>query len=160
DSSQSIVNCLSDAAEKAGVTMRLNCAVDSVARLSDGSFELKSKTETLRCDKLLLATGGCRAIAAGQLAVSLGHTLVSPVPSLFTFQINSPWLRSLAGVAVEAEVSVPTAKLRERGPLLLTHWGLSGPAVLKMSAWGARELHDLNYHFPLLVNWLPKSNAE
>ena len=59
-----------------------------------------------------------------------------------------------------AEVSVPAAKLRERGPLLVTHWGLSGPAILKMSAWGARVLHDLNYQFPLLVNWLPESNAE
>jgi len=115
----------------------------------------------LSCDKLLLATGGCRAAAAGQLAVSLGHTLEPPVPSLFTFQIETPWLRSLAGVSLEsAEVSVPVAKLRERGPLLVTHWGLSGPAVLKMSAWGARELHRLDYKFPLLVNWLPGSNAE
>ena len=65
--------------------------------------------------------------------------------------------RRFAGAA---EVSVPAAKLRERGPLLVTHWGLSGPAILKMSAWGARALHDLNYQFPLLVNWLPELNAE
>ncbi len=117
-------------------------------------------TEIISADKLLLATGGCRAAAAGQLAVSLGHTLAPPVPSLFTFQIGSPWLGSLAGVSVAAEVSVPAAKLRERGPLLVTHRGLSGPAILKLSAWGARALHDLNYQFPLLVNWLPESNAE
>jgi len=160
DSSQTIVNCLFDAAQKAGVKLRLHCAIDSVARLPDGTFELATGAEKIAGDKLLLATGGCRAVAAGQLAVSLGHTLVAPVPSLFTFQIESEWLRSLAGVAVAAEVSVPAAKLRESGPLLVTHWGLSGPAVLKMSAWGARVLHDLNYRFPLYVNWLPGMNEE
>ena len=108
-----------------------------------------------------MATGGCRVPALAQLAVELGHTLAPPVPSLFTFQIESPWLRSLAGVSLAAaEVSVPAAKLRERGPLLVTHWGLSGPAILKMSAWGARALHDLNYQFPLFVNWLPDFSAE
>jgi predicted Rossmann fold flavoprotein len=153
-----------DAAEKAGVKFRLNCAVESAAKPADGMFELTlagAAHEKMSCDKLLLATGGCRAAAAGQLAASLGHALVAPVPSLFTFQIESPWLRSLAGVSLEsAEVSVPVAKLRERGPLLVTHWGLSGPAVLKMSAWGARALHALDYKFPLFVNWLPESSPE
>jgi hypothetical protein len=116
--------------------------------------------EKIFCDKLLLATGGCRAATAGQLALALGHTLEPPVPSLFTFQIASPWLRELAGVSADAEISIPAAKLRQRGPLLVTHWGLSGPAILKLSAWGARALHDLNYQFPLLVNWLPEANAE
>jgi len=162
DSSLTIVNCLSNAAEKAGVKLRLNCAVESITRNTDGKFELTlADSEKLSCDKLLLATGGCRAAAAGQMAVSLGHSLEAPVPSLFTFQIETPWLRSLAGVSLEqAEVSVPAAKLRERGPLLVTHWGLSGPAILKMSAWGARVLHDLNYQFPLFVNWLPESSPE
>ena len=198
DSSQTIVNCLLDAAEKAGVKFRLNCGVESAVKTAAGGFELavgrsapvlgrsnsalhdglansksagsletaapgngRAPGEKLFCDRLLLATGGCRAAVAGQLAVSLGHTLEPPVPSLFTFQIESPWLRSLAGVSLElAEVSVPAAKLHERGPLLVTHWGLSGPAILKMSAWGARALHDLNYQLLLLVNWLPESNAE
>jgi predicted Rossmann fold flavoprotein len=136
--------------------------VESVVKTVDGKFELTlSNHEKISCDKLLLATGGCRAVIAGQLAASLGHTIEAPVPSLFTFQIESPWLRSLAGVSLElAEVSVPSAKLRERGPLLVTHWGLSGPAILKMSAWGARTLHGLNYQFPLFVNWLPESSVE
>jgi hypothetical protein len=109
----------------------------------------------------LLATGGCRAAVAGQLAVSFGHTLAAPVPSLFTFHIESPWLRSLAGISVEpVEVSVPAAKLRERGPLLVTHWGVSGPVILRLSAWGARALHGFNYQFPLQVNWLPHLHAE
>jgi predicted Rossmann fold flavoprotein len=162
DSSQTIVDCLMNAAQNAGVKIRLNCAVESAAKTTDGKFELTlAAGEKILCNKLLLATGGCRAVAAGQLAVSLGHTIAPPVPSLFTFQIESPWLRSLAGVSLAAaEVSVPMAKLRERGPLLVTHWGLSGPAILKMSAWGARALHDLNYQFPLLVNWLPDFSTE
>jgi len=178
DSSETIVHCLMDAAQSAGVKFRLNCAVEAAAKMADGRFELTLAAERrtpighagevpvtlgekLQCDKLLLATGGCRAAVAGQLATSLGHTLVPPVPSLFTFQIETPWLRSLAGVSLEsAEVAVPVAKLRELGPLLVTHWGLSGPAILKMSAWGARELHDLGYQFPLLVNWLPDSSPE
>jgi hypothetical protein len=126
-------------------------------------------TEALFCDNLLLATGGCRAAAAGQLAVDLGHTLEAPVPSLFTFHVGVPWLRGLAGVSVEeveATVKHPTVQaskhqtLCERGPLLITHWGVSGPVVLRLSAWGARALHAMGYEFPLLVNWLPRLNAE
>jgi predicted Rossmann fold flavoprotein len=90
------------------------------------------------------------------LAVSLGHTLEPPVPSLFTFHIAAPWLRELAGISVEsAEVSLPGCGLRERGALLVTHAGLSGPAILRLSAWGARKLHAVDYRFPLRVNWLP-----
>jgi predicted flavoprotein YhiN len=188
DSSETIMDCLLNAARAAGVKWRPNCGVESVVKNADGRFELtlgragtplpaaatragdgaqgtarptKISCETLACDRLLLATGGCRAAAAGQLAVSLGHTLEPPVPSLFTFHVGSPWLRSLAGISVGVvEVSVPAAKLRERGPLLVTHWGLSGPVILRLSAWGARALHGLNYRFPLFVNWLPELSAE
>ncbi|MGP8054696.1 MAG: NAD(P)/FAD-dependent oxidoreductase [Limisphaerales bacterium] len=180
DSSQTIMDCLMNAAKAAGVQLRLNCGVESVQRNEGSGFSVWSSafrrqepakagipnpkgagSELLSCDQLLLATGGCRAAAAGQLAVSLGHTLEPPVPSLFTFHIESPWLRLLAGVSVDpVEVSVPAARLRERGPLLVTHWGLSGPAILRLSAWGARTLHDLDYRFPLFVNWLPESGVE
>jgi predicted Rossmann fold flavoprotein len=162
DSSQTIVDCLLRAAEEAGVKLKLNCGVEKALKKTNGGFELKLSTgETLDCDRLLLATGGCRTAALGQLAVSLGHQLVPPVPSLFTFHIAVPWLNDLAGVAVEdAEISIAPAKLRERGPVLVTHWGLSGPAILRLSAWGARWLHDCNYQFPLLINWLPAWNDE
>ncbi len=160
DSSQTIVDCLVSAAQAAGVTVRLNSSVQCVVKNAAGQFELTVGDEKLICDRLLLATGGCRAAAAGQLAASLGHTIEAPVSSLFTLQIASPWLASLAGVAVTAEVSVPGTKLRERGPVLITHWGLSGPAILRLSAWGARALHDLNYQFALHINWLPESSAE
>jgi predicted flavoprotein YhiN len=184
DSSQTIVDCLRRSAQSAGVKLRPNCGVESVKKLSDGRFEIivgragsplpaaatdvkpgahgvTRPTEKLTCDRLLLATGGCRAAAAGRLAVALGHTLAPPVPSLFAFDVESPWLGSLAGISVDpAEVSAPAARLRERGPLLVTHRGLSGPAILRLSAWGARTLHQLHYRFPLLVNWLPEFSAE
>jgi predicted Rossmann fold flavoprotein len=109
----------------------------------------------------MLATGGCRAPAAGQLAVSLGHTLEPPVPSLFTFHIDVPWLRELAGISVASvELFSTEFGLREHGALLITHNGLSGPAVLRLSAWGARPMQETNYKFPIRVNWLPHLNAE
>lgn len=160
DSSETIINCLMHEARKADVELRANCGVESVVKSAQG-FQLKLLTgELLTCDRLLLATGGCRTAALGQIAVSLGHTLETPVPSLFTFNIECEWLRSLAGVAVEADVAVPNVGLRECAPLLVTHWGLSGPAVLRLSAWGARVLHDLDYRFTLHVNWLPQLKAE
>lgn len=161
DSSETIVECLLRAAREAGVTVRTECSVDSIQRTESGFELLLSAGEKISCNRLLLATGGCRAAAAGQLVTALGHTLESPVPSLFTFHIALPWLTALAGVSVEqAEVSVPETDLRERGPVLITHWGLSGPAVLRLSAWGARQLHARDYKFPLRVNWLPQFRSD
>ncbi len=118
--------------------------------------------ETLRADKVLLATGGDpRGMA---WAHALGHTLVAPVPSLFTFNIDDPHLQALTGSSVaDAVVSLPelqasqrgTPGLSQRGPVLITHWGLSGPAVLRLSAWAARLLHTCGYHTALRINWLP-----
>ena len=198
DSSQTIIDCLMNAAKAVGVKLRLNTGVERVAKSPNGGFEVElerrtpirpggfagvqalacsggtlkrelqragsetgAPSEKVSCDCLLLATGGCRAAAAGQFAVSLGHKLEPPVPSLFTFHIATPWLRGLAGVSVEeVEASVPGARLRERGALLATHWGLSGPVILRLSAWGARALHELDYKFPLHINWLPQLGAE
>ena len=162
DSSQTIIDCLLTAARAAKVKLMLNCGVERVERKAGAGFELTlSNGETLACDRLLLATGGCRTPALGQLAVSLGHTLEPPVPSLFTFHIALPWLRALAGISVKmAEVSVSGTRLRERGPLLITHWGLSGPVILRLSAWGARLLHQMDYRCTLRINWLPHLNDE
>jgi len=160
DSSQTIIDCLINAAKRAGVKLLIGRGVEEAKKNAGGEFELKlSNGDILECEGLLLATGGCRTAAMGRLAESLGHTLEPPVPSLFTFHIEVPWLRGLAGVSVqEVEASVPGTKLRERGPLIVTHWGLSGPVILRLSAWGARELHGLDYKFPLQVNWLPELN--
>ncbi|MBI3879303.1 MAG: NAD(P)/FAD-dependent oxidoreductase [Verrucomicrobia bacterium] len=162
DNSQTVIDCLVRSARDAGVELRLNCGVERIDRRADGGFRVTTtKGEAIECERVLLATGGCRAAAAGELAVTLGHTLAEPVPSLFTFHVKDPRIEGLAGLAVEhAEVSVPDAKLRENGPVLVTHWGLSGPGILRLSAWGARELHGLNYEFRLRVNWLPGKNFE
>jgi predicted Rossmann fold flavoprotein len=162
DSSATIIECLMRAAKAGGVELLANRAPCRVTRRAQGGFELGfDNGDTLCCDRLLLATGGCRVPASGQLAVSLGHTLEPPVPSLFTFHLAAPWLRELAGISVQAaEVSLPGLGLRERGPVLITHSGLSGPAVLRLSAWGARALHGLNYQAPLRLNWLPHLEAE
>jgi predicted Rossmann fold flavoprotein len=160
DSSHTIMDCLLGRARAAGVKCTVGCGVETATRRSEGGFSLQlTDGESIECDWLLLATGGCRAPALGRLAASFGHQLEPPVPSLFTFNIEIPWLRELAGVSVElVEASVPGAGLRERGPLLVTHWGLSGPVILRLSAWGARELHSMNYEFPLRLNWFPELN--
>jgi predicted Rossmann fold flavoprotein len=162
DSSQTIIDCLLNTAQKAEIKLKTNCGVENADKKSGGGFDLTlSNGEILSCDKLLLAIGGCRTPALGQLAVSLGHTLEPPVPSLFTFHIATKWLHELAGVSLEmVEASVLKTKLRERGALLLTHWGLSGPAILRLSAWGARVLHEKNYQFKLQINWLPHLSEE
>jgi predicted Rossmann fold flavoprotein len=162
NTSQTIIDCLVNAAKKVGVELRTRCEVERVTRRAEGGFDLTlSNGETLACDRLLLASGGCRTAAAGDLAVALGHALEPPVPSLFTFHLETPWLRELAGVSVESvDASVPDTTLKERGALLVTHTGLSGPVILRLSAWGARELHERDYQFPLRLYWLPRLDEE
>ena len=160
DSSQSIIDCLTDSATNAGVRILTQTGVETISRATDGSFSVTLTTgEILACDRILWAAGGCRA--ENHPLVPLGHKLVPPVPSLFTFHIDSPWLRELPGVSVEhVEVSVPGTSLKQRGPLLVTHAGVSGPAILRLSAWGARELHERDYRFPLRIQWLPGAKPE
>ncbi len=162
DNSQTIVDCLMDAARKAGVVIRTNCGVKTAGRASGGGFALTTTTgETIAVDRLLLATGGNKSNAGFSIATQFGHTIEPPVPSLFTFHVDDPRLKELSGVSVEdAATAVTGTTLKERGPLLVTHWGLSGPAILKLSAWGARTLHDCGYKFTLIVNWAPQFNAE
>lgn len=160
DSSATIIDCLVNAARRAGVQCRTGSGVSQAERLPSGGFRLRLDTgEDMAGDRLLLATGGCRTATAGQLAVGLGHSLEAPVPSLFSLESTAPWLTALAGVAVEdTELSVPHTPLRQRGPLLITHRGISGPAVLRLSAWGARQLAACDYRTALQINWLPHHN--
>jgi predicted Rossmann fold flavoprotein len=162
NSSQTIIDCMLQAARAAGVELLANRGLERVSRGRTGGFALTiANGETLECERLMLATGGCRAPAAGQLAVSLGHTLAPPVPSLFSLHLAETWLRELAGISLESvEVSLPAVSLRERGAILVTHAGLSGPAILRLSAWGARGLHGLGYQCELRVNWLPQFDAQ
>ena len=158
DSSQTVIDCLIKEAKETGVRLFTRKGVESARVRAEGGFDLKfNDGESMACDRLLLATGGCRSIGGVELARSLGHTVEPPVPSLFSLHVPAAWLRSLPGVSVDnVQVSVET--LRERGPLLITHNGISGPAVLRLSAWGARALHEMNYRFSLRVNWVPEMN--
>lgn len=166
DQSQTIIDALTDEARRLGVELIPRCGVERLELLPEGGFRLHltgrhSLGEFLEAGTVLLASGGSRTAGPDHLAAALGHTVEEPVPSLFTFHIECDWLRSLAGVAVEpVEASVPGTRLAERGPLLATHWGASGPVILRLSAWGARELHRLDYRFPLAINWLPGSSRE
>lgn len=158
DSSETVIECLMRSARGAGVQLMAGRGVERAERLEDGGFVVRmSDGGNEECERLLLATGGCRTPALGALAAGLGHTLVAPVPSLFTLHAGTEWVRGLAGISVEdVELTVPGTRLRERGPILITHWGMSGPVTLRLSAWGARILHGFNYQFDLHVNWLPK----
>jgi predicted Rossmann fold flavoprotein len=160
DRSQTIIDCLVRAAEDAGVKIWTGTTITKIVKTPHG-FRFRSKTGDEReVDRLLLATG---SNATGyRWAQELGHTIEPIVPSLFTLKISDPRLSDLAGVAVKtATVSlVGDKKLTQTGPVLITHWGLSGPATLKLSAWAARFLHDQGYRGQLLVNWLPEITAD
>ena len=154
DDSATIIDCLVGAARNAGVELRTRAPVVDVRRADPGFVVALRDGEELVADRVLLATGG--APAGYRWAAALGHAVEPPVPSLFTFNIEDPRIDDLAGVSVPlARVRLYGTKEWHEGPLLVTHWGLSGPAVLRASAWGARPLHDSGYHLGLTVNWLP-----
>ena len=157
DSSSTVVDCLVREADDAGVSVHTRTGIETVTTRAGGGFRLAlSDGEHFDCEKLLIATGGCRSRAGARLAEALGHTIEPPVPSLFTFHVVTPWLRELPGVTMEpVRLSVREARLAEQGALLITHDGVSGPVVLRLSAWGARALHELGYRFVLHVDWLP-----
>ena len=168
DDSGTIIACLMEAAEKAGVKLCTGAAVKNVINLSRWGerlrgFQIELKNgETLECDRLLIATGSNPL--GYRWAKSLGHTIKSPVPSLFTFNIKDNRLQNLAGISVDHVrvrlLGTGKQKLEQTGALLITHWGVSGPSILKLSAWGARVLYDNNYHLSLEINWLPQYNQE
>ena len=155
DDSSTIANCLRNAAEQAGVRVELGASVLSVEKSPQGGFRLEVQKEAqnffIQTKKIMFATGGDRK--SQSLIQKLGHSIVPQVPSLFTFNIKDKRINDLAGVAVE-DVTVKMDGLTARGPLLITHWGMSGPAVLRLSAWGARILFDKKYASTLTVNWL------
>ena len=142
--SQAIIGCFLREAQRHGVTVRTGCGIDSLSQLKD-------------FDCIVLTTGGMTRPVLGLQQ----EELVEPVPSLFTFRIDDEALHELMGTVVnEAQVMLPGTKMRASGPLLITHWGMSGPAVLRLSSYGARLLADHHYEMPLSVNWTGLSEAE
>lgn len=162
DNSETIINCLMQEAEKANVKIKLNVDIQEIIKNESGSFLLKANGGgTFECNKLIIACGGNPKTEAYDWLRKIGHTIIKPVPSLFTFNIPNDTITQLMGVSVpHAKIRVAGTKIETEGPLLITHWGMSGPAILKASAWGSRQLSDMNYHFTAIVTWLPKHTEE
>jgi predicted Rossmann fold flavoprotein len=151
DSSQTIIDCFLREAKKYQVDFRKNHAVKNISK-TDNLWKIETSQGTLQATKIVLTTGSNPKM--WKLLQILGHTIVPAVPSLFTFNIKDPRIKDLLGIATPANVKVVGTKLESNGPLLITHWGMSGPGILKLSAWGARILADKNYQFQIEVNWL------
>jgi predicted Rossmann fold flavoprotein len=160
DNSETIIQCLESMADAAGVSRETQAGLKNLVRLDSGMWRVELESgASIDADRVLLAPGSSKKI--WDVLSGLGHRIVPPVPSLFTFNIRDPRLAELSGVSVSnVRVTVPVGGLETEGPLLITHWGLSGPAVLKMSAFGARWMADQDHRFTMYVNWLPQFEAE
>ena len=162
DRSQSIIDCLENAARQAGVEVRTRQKVVQMYPPEEPGQDWKVMTaggDAFFAKAILVAAGSSAAV--WDLLRHLGHTVVPPVPSLFTFNIADPRVDGLAGlVAPNARVQIAGTKWSADGPVLVTHWGLSGPGILKLSAWAARELHERSYRFEIEVNWWGNTETE
>lgn len=159
DSSSTIIDCLTTEARKKKVDVRLRTSIASVTKYEDGFLLEINDGETLRCEAILLASGSHPS--GYKIAQSLGHTINSPVPSLFTFNVPSSPLKDLSGIVVEeVNIRLDGSDFKQSGPLLITHWGFSGPAALKLSAWGARFLHERQYQAAIEIDWAPAFSLE
>ncbi|MGZ8525442.1 MAG: NAD(P)/FAD-dependent oxidoreductase [Chitinophagaceae bacterium] len=161
DSSQTIIECLMREVDRYDVKIHLNAEVTSL-RSEDGKFGINlSDRRLLTSDFVCIASGGYPKTSMFEWLRELGHTIEEPVPSLFTFNMPGHPITKLMGVSVErVRVKIIGTKLEQEGPLLITHWGLSGPAILKLSAWGARLLAKENWQFSVLINWLPDHDEQ
>ncbi|HMK06106.1 MAG TPA: aminoacetone oxidase family FAD-binding enzyme, partial [Flavobacterium sp.] len=157
NSSQTIIDCFLKTTQKLGIAVLTGQSVQSIFK-KDSLWKIETQNENYITEKLILATGSNPKI--WDLLQTFGHAVVSPVPSLFTFNIKDPRIKELPGVSALVSVKVKDTKLTSTGPLLITHWGMSGPAILKLSAWGARILFDKNYQFNIFVNWLNDVDLE
>ncbi|MEN9324176.1 MAG: hypothetical protein RL699_1956 [Bacteroidota bacterium] len=157
NTSDTIVQCFTQTAKKLGIQVLLGQSVQEILPKETG-WKIHTVSGNFSGDQLLLATGSNPKI--WEMLQSLGHQMVAPVPSLFTFNCKDPRIANLMGVSTQAHISVVGTKLQETGPLLITHWGMSGPAVLRLSAWGARLLAEKQYQFTVQINWLPEQSFE
>lgn len=157
DSSETIIDCFFSEVKRLGIKVMKHQPVQDVQK-QDGTWRILTGKEVFQAKKVLIATGSNPKV--WKLLERLGHTTAPAVPSLFTFNIKDPRINDLPGISTVASVKVLDHKLESEGPVLITHWGISGPAVLKLSAWGARELNELEYTFKIGVNWLHDLSAE
>lgn len=159
--SQSIIDCLMNECKKLGVQIEINKGVTAIQSENDKIHLTFNTDETIVYDKVIVATGGSPKRSGLEWLEQLGHTIVEPVPSLFTFNMPAEKVKELMGIVVEkTKTNVQGTKLKSDGPLLITHWGMSGPSILKLSAFGARILSERDYNFNIQVNWVNEQNAE
>ncbi len=162
NTSETIINCLLNEANKYGVKILLNTDITNILKL-ENLFELnfKNTSEKLFADFVCIACGGFPKLEQFKWLTQLGHSIETPIPSLFTFNIPNHSITKLMGISVdEVSAKIIGTKFQSKGPILITHWGLSGPAVLKLSAFAARELASKNYQFEININWLNLYNAQ
>lgn len=152
NTSQAIIDCFQKNVDSLGITVLKNHGVNSVEQ-QENKWLVKTKNQEFTADFVVVAAGSSKKV--WDLCKTLDHTIIKPVPSLFTFNIKDKRIIDLGGISVpNAEVKLVGTNLENSGPLLITHWGLSGPAILKLSAFGARILADKNYQYNVVVNWL------
>lgn len=157
NTSETIIDCFLSETRRLGIEVLTGQAVKNIQQNNE-SWLLETTKTKFHCDQLVIATGSNPKM--WDILKDLGHKMVNAVPSLFTFNIKDPRIKDLAGISTFAEVKIPNSGLESEGALLITHWGMSGPGILKLSAWGARDLNDRNYQFSILVNWVPGYNIE
>ncbi|MFT4679371.1 MAG: putative Rossmann fold flavoprotein [Litorivivens sp.] len=161
--SQTIIDCLMKEVDRLGISVRIGTGVQAIRQMDD-HFALdfsRGLQSTFTCDRLVIATGGSPKRQGLQWLEDLGHKIEDPVPSLFTFNMPNETVRDLMGIVVEnAQVNIQGTKLKSSGPLLITHWGMSGPAILVLSSFGARILSEMGYQFKTQVNWVGEANNE
>ena len=160
DDSQTIVDCLFDSVQNKGINVLLQTGVTNIKKSpQQEDWIITTSGKEFQADAVIICSGSSNSV--WKIIESLGHTIELPVPSLFTFNIKDQRIDGIPGVSVnDVEIKIEGTKLISSGPLLITHWGMSGPAILKLSAWGARELHKMDYKFKLVINWLPGMNQE
>jgi predicted Rossmann fold flavoprotein len=151
NSSQTIIDCFIESTNKLGIQVLTGQSVQSLFQTEE-FWKVETNKDTFACQKLIIAAGSNPKV--WEMLTGLGHSIVPPVPSLFTFNIKDNRIKDLMGLSAMATVTVKGTKLSATGPLLITHWGMSGPGILRLSAWGARALSDKNYQFTISVNWL------
>lgn len=155
DNSETIANCLLDTAKKLNIAIELNTEVKALQTDISGHFQLETAKGKLIADRVIVTTGGSPKLDGFAWLRNLGHEIIEPVPSLFTFNVPKAPITELMGISVNpAKVKILNTKYEFAGPLLITHWGFSGPAVLKLSSFAARDLADMNYDFSIQISWL------
>jgi hypothetical protein len=161
NSSQTIIDCLMKEVNKCGIKIMMSREVKKLSVVSSKLLVEFAKDEKITADHVCVASGGFAKSIQFSWMKELGHTIEEPVPSLFTFNIPDDSIKVLMGISVEKViVKIIGTRFIQQGPMLITHWGLSGPAILKLSAFAARELHKVNYDFKISVNWLPEYNEQ